>query len=376
MERFQEHHRTQVLYADEVNAYMEQIQYQQQQEILGLKQLITYAKQMEQVQQTEQYLQSSELTWNSETLTDEQKVVQNNQTRIEQEINKLQEDLTKEQTIVQDNRTQIEQELKRINQQNIENQQKAAQIVEQTKVMTAQMPNRKKMMQQGLRALEHPQEVLMEYHQRLQQETLEQTQITEAYNQLLTPETREIFRILEQYRKNPEQVVQQGLVREQADGQLMADLVYQERLMEAEQLKQQETFVTEPVEHIHKQTQEEWNQPQEYRELHQELPQMWETIDLVHKEQTNHLDEEVVEELLEQNRTLRQNTIQKEQLLSTEQIEERKTQTIYQQTVETSAADIERLIQQGMRNQVAELSDQVYNRLERRLGNERMRRGR
>lgn len=376
MERFQEHHRTQVLYADEVNAYMEQYQYQQQQEILGLKQLITYAKQMEQVQQTEQYLQSSELTWNSETLTDEQKVVQNNQTRIEQEINKLQEDLTKEQTIVQDNRTQIEQELKRINQQNIENQQKAAQIIEQTKVMTAQLPNRKKMMQQGLRALEHPQEVLMEYHQRLQQETLEQTQITEAYNQLLTPETREIFRILEQYRKNPEQVVQQGLVREQADGQLMADLVYQERQTAIEQPGQQETFVMEPVEHIHKQTREEWSQPQEYRELHQELPQMWETIDLVHKEQTNHLDEEVVEELLEQNRTLRQNTVQKEQLLSTEQIEERKTQTIYQQTVETSAADIERLIQQGMRNQVAELSDQVYNRLERRLGNERMRRGR
>lgn len=34
------------------------------------------------------------------------------------------------------------------------------------------------------------------------------------------------------------------------------------------------------------------------------------------------------------------------------------------------------MIQQGMRNQVAELSDQVYNRLERRLGNDRMRRGR
>ena len=31
---------------------------------------------------------------------------------------------------------------------------------------------------------------------------------------------------------------------------------------------------------------------------------------------------------------------------------------------------------EGMRSQVAELSDQVYTRLEKRLGNERMRRGR
>ena len=84
----------------------------------------------------------------------------------------------------------------------------------------------------------------------------------------------------------------------------------------------------------------------------------------------------MIEELLEQNHTLRQNTVQKEQLLTTEHIEELQTRTVHHQMVETSAADIEKMIQQGMRNQVAELSDQVYNRLERRLGNDRMRRGR
>lgn len=376
IERFQENHRMQVLHAKEVNTYMEQVQNQQYQELQGLKQLITYAEQIEQVQQTEQYVNSEELTWNVEEGMNQQTELHNSRTQIEQTIKNKSENLINEQTEVRNNQTQIEQELKRINQQNLINQQKAAQILEQTRVVTARVPDRKEMMRQGLRALENPQEVLLEYHQRLQQETTEQTQLTEEYNQLLTPETREIFRILEQYRKNPEQVLRQGLVREQADGQLMADLVYQEHQNTVEQQEKSETILTEPQEYVYHQTLEQWNQPQEYRELHQELPQLWETIDLVHKEQTNHFDEEVVEELLEQNRTLRQNTVQKEQLLTTEHIEEVQTRTVQQQMVETSVTDIEKMIQQGMRNQVAELSDQVYNRLERRLGNDRMRRGR
>lgn len=376
IERFQENHRMQVLHADEVNTYMEQMQYQQNQELQSLKQLITYAEQVEQVRNTEQYINAGDLTWNSEQRTNERTETYNTQTQIEQELKNISENLNNEQMVVQNSQTRIEQELKRINRQNIENRQKAVQILEQTREVTSRMPDRKEMMRQGLRALEHPQEVLLEYHQRIQQETTEQTQLTEAYDQILTPETREIFRILEQYRKNPEQVVKQGLVREQADGQLMADLVYQEQQLTEEQQKTSEVFLTEAEEHVYHQTVEQWNRPQEYRELHQELPQIWETIDLVHKEQTNHLDEEVIEELLEQNHTLRQNTVQKEQLLTTEHIEELQTRTVHHQTVETSAADIEKMIQQGMRNQVAELSDQVYNRLERRLGNDRMRRGR
>lgn len=376
IERFQENHRMQVLHANEVNTYLEQVQYQQNQELQGLKQLITYAEQVEQFRQTEQYINAGDLIWNSEQQANDLTEIHNSQTQVEQDIRNISENLFREQTVVHNEQTQIEQELKRINRQNIENQQKAAQILEQTRVVTSRTPDRKEMMRQGLRALEHPQEVLLEYHQRIQQETTEQTQLTEAYNQILTPETREIFRILEQYRKNPERVVQQGLVREQADGQLMADLVYQEHQTTVEQQEQTESFQTDVEERVYHQTLEQWNQPREYREIHQELPQLWETVKLVHKEQTNHLEEEVLEELLEQNRTLRQNTVQKEQLLTTEHIEEVQTRTVHHQTVETSASDIERMIQQGMRSQVAELSDQVYNRLERRLGNDRMRRGR
>ena len=216
----------------------------------------------------------------------------------------------------------------------------------------------------------------MEYHQMLTREEQEGDTITQEYQQLLSPETREIFRILEQYRKNPEQVLEQGLVREHADGQLMADLVYQESKNVVEQQEEQPILHQEQIEQIKQQLLNQWNQPQEYRKLYQELPQVRETIEMVHKQQDNQLEEEVLSELLEQNRTLRQHTVQKEQLLTTEQIEERTTQTVHRQVLETSTMDIERMIQEGMRSQVAELSDQVYTRLEKRLGNERMRRGR
>ena len=154
IERFQENHRMQVLHADEVNTYMEQMQYQQNQELQSLKQLITYAEQVEQVRNTEQYMDAGDLTWNSEQRTNERTEIYNTQTQIEQEIKNISENLNNEQMVVQNSQTRIEQELKRINRQNIENRQKAVQILEQTREVTSRMPDRKEMMRQGLRALE------------------------------------------------------------------------------------------------------------------------------------------------------------------------------------------------------------------------------
>ena len=107
IERFQENHRMQVLHADEVNTYMEQMQYQQNQELQSLKQLITYAEQVEQVRKTEQYMDAGDLTWNSEQRTNERTEIYNTQTQIEQEIKNISENLKNEQMVVQNSQTRI-----------------------------------------------------------------------------------------------------------------------------------------------------------------------------------------------------------------------------------------------------------------------------
>lgn len=378
MKRFQENHSTDVRQSIQMNAYVEQVQNLQKQEIHGLKQLITYAEQNEQQVYNEELLMQNVQNHNIEQPISRQ--VQTRQENREYNTENLiwnqETEVTEEQTVVEDHSEELHRELRQINRQNIENQKRITQILNAAKPQPVRTPDHKRMMQEGLRAIDHPQEVLMEYHQMLTREEQEGDTITQEYQQLLSPETREIFRILEQYRKNPAQVLAQGLVREHADGQLMADLVYQESKNVVEQQEEQTILHQEQIEQIKQQLLNQWNQPQEYRKLYQELPQVRETIEMVHKQQDNQLEEEVLSELLEQNRTLRQHTVQKEQLLTTEQIEERTTQTVHRQVLETSTMDIERLIQEGMRSQVAELSDQVYTRLEKRLGNERMRRGR
>ncbi|MCD8326441.1 MAG: hypothetical protein LUC90_07095, partial [Lachnospiraceae bacterium] len=98
-------------------------------------------------------------------------------------------------------------------------------------------------------------------------------------------------------------------------------------------------------------------------------------LSLVHKSLENRVDEEELMELLEQNRTLRRD------VNVTNRVEETRREenvTLRQQSVNTryeEKEDMERLIQRGVQRQMGVLSDQIYTRLERRLENEKKRRG-
>ncbi|MBQ8147909.1 MAG: hypothetical protein IJ040_03865 [Lachnospiraceae bacterium] len=267
-------------------------------------------------------------------------------------------------------------ELERINQQNIENQQKLQQVIHVEQPKRQPVPDRERTREEGLRAIMNPQEVLMEFH--TQEETTENdtTIINEEFMQILSPETKEIFRTLEQYRKNPKQMLQQGIVRENATGDLIREIAQTERIhKEFQQEEFQHRELEQRVETT-EQVVEKWSRSPELKKIQTITNAPLETIEMVHKQQETTIEEEMLEELIQQNRTYRQNTTIQEHTQSTERMVETQTQNIYTQTIESQLPNIENMVAQGVRSQIGNLSDQVYNRIEKRLNNERMRRGR
>lgn len=100
-------------------------------------------------------------------------------------------------------------------------------------------------------------------------------------------------------------------------------------------------------------------------------------ISLVHRSLENQMNEEMLEELMEQNRLLSQKTQVTEREERASQIINRTVnqQEINQQSIVQETENINELIRQGVRQQMNALSEQVYNKLEKRLQNERRRRG-
>ena len=99
-------------------------------------------------------------------------------------------------------------------------------------------------------------------------------------------------------------------------------------------------------------------------------------IALVHKQQTeNEITEEIMEQLMNQNRVLENQTRVMEEVTQNSRTVERRitNQTTHEITQQTE--NLTEMISRGVQGRIGDITDQVYNRLEKRLQNERRRRG-
>ena len=99
-------------------------------------------------------------------------------------------------------------------------------------------------------------------------------------------------------------------------------------------------------------------------------------IALVHKQQTeNEITEEIMEQLMNQNRVLQNQTRVMEEVTQNSRTVERRVtnQTTHEVTQQTE--NLTEMISRGVQGKIGDITDQVYNRLEKRLQNERRRRG-
>ena len=298
------------------------------------------------------------------------------------------------------------------------------------------------MQQEGLLALENPQEML----QQLREEGSRQQEQAARFRQqelaLLPEETQRIYEVLEQYLQTPERYRQAEAATNRNIGSLMREIEFVER-ESGEQVQTEvhtsrqehsstETFEkswleTPPPELYYsreaagngedtgsrseradrigqrevpeRQIQEQellYSQTgRELRDISETVVERWEEnsrrepvqravteeehssrIALVHRQQTeNEITEEIMEQILNRNRVMENQTRVTEEVTQNSRTLERQVTNQTTREITQQTDNLTELISRGVQGRIGDITEQVYNRLEKRLQNERRRRG-
>ncbi len=255
---------------------------------------------------------------------------------------------------------------------------KAAYHIEQRKIL--QQPVINEHLRQQMQFLQELQTAPV-YQQWTQQETLH-VQINETAEEAVQQIQREQEQILERQERvlHTQTETISETIRGAAERTFpqMHEAEQQEEIVlsaaEYTRIAQQEQQFIELQQTIEKQIR---RQEQEKRtELaEQQREQRFRRIDFVHKKEEQLLDEEMLETIRNQQQLTRREEHAQEQVLHREQT----TQTVVQNAMHNvqlqQTENIDELVQQKVRKQLNQLSDQIYGKIEKKLATERKRRG-
>jgi len=239
-------------------------------------------------------------------------------------------------------------------------------------------PDVQRTMQDALRALEEPEQVLREiYAAREAAPTVHPapTPQEEALLRQADPATRALYERVLLYQRDPEAALAQGLVRpgnlgalnaelQQAMAQTPVMLEHAETVRETERLQEQTEIVLEQFRQL----------PGQYRQTQPARPAP-ETVRIVHKQAAPDVTEELLEQL-EQQRTQRTVKTESSEEITRQNIRQTDVTQVERQVVTQTTEDITELVNRTLARQMRTISDQVYRQMEKRLQTERNRRGR
>lgn len=273
-----------------------------------------------------------------------------------------------------ESQTLLKQELDRFNQQNIRTQELLREKTRQTEQRTQMMIDRRQARKDALRALESPEEVVLEYMNReTEVERLEREE-NETVLEMLSPETREIFRQLERYQQRKE-LMETERSTMVAQDMLLRDILLQEKEEETVLLQETERHRTEVKEEIAEQVLEKISLPAAGRVQQEIRRQSREEVELIFKQQETLLEEETLEELgIRSRNTQMTRETREEQHVSEHQVEHQ-VKEVMKEILVDQKEDVARMVTQSLQQQLGRLSDQIYGKMERRLDSERRRRG-
>lgn len=329
----------------------------------------------------------------------------------------------------------LKQQLEKINEKNVENLERLQKVLEKKEIKKIKARSKEEKRQESLRALQEPEKLLLEYRREAVKEELQDKQIQKEVLDTLPDDTRRIMEMIEKYQSLPEEKRAEGISKNNL-GLLISDtnLIHLENHRETEHLEEnefkREQETKQKIEHWQKEMKETssetvlkeirteaamiYKQEQELAEdkelleiseqnrknilekkdeesvLHQERiiekilkneqkkvvhEKIRPAVTMVHKQEKQFLAEEELQEILDQSRKVIQEK-KAEQVV----INERNTVTKVHHQEQTEVTekhmqDITRMIDQGVKRQIGTISDQVYHRLERKLSNEKKRRG-
>ena len=273
--------------------------------------------------------------------------------------------------------TSLKQELDRVNERNEENYRRLLEVRQRAgkrekKVSAAE--RREQMRRESLQALRDPVSLMLTYRQEAQEQAEEEKRLSEEISREALPEsTRQIYHIMEQYLQQPEIWQQTGAVTVNNINRLQqdirqADMTVLEHGQDAEQREQAAREIVQEAERAAGNT----VLPAVERQYH---TQAQENLSFVHRQTTNAVDEELIEQLMEDRKLTEQKNIVTQQTREINQTVNTHETWQHVQNIEQRNEDVANMVREDVRKQIGAISDQVYSRLEKRLQNEKKRRG-
>lgn len=297
---------------------------------------------------------------------------------VEQELVQKEENHFHGQQIIRQSQEEnlLKQQLDVINQTNLNKQEKLEQIIKQMKPEPRLQINRAKAMADAKKALENPQEVMLEYLNT--QNTLEhyETETKKELEKVIDKNILQLFEQVEQYHKNPNRIPENMTVNDAALEFLIHDTSQPVERME----KMVEKQVEETTNTLIHDTRQQEIKSQLERIIGKEAPVIEyvnhpKNVELFHKVAETGINEEVLEEIRNVNRNVTRSVEHRvENVQETEDVIRTVTNRVNE--IELRQNDeISRMVANNVREQLGDLSEQVYRKLEKRMDSEKRRRG-
>lgn len=348
--RFEEYHQHNRMTYQEAEHYNKMLQENSQTELHLLQQLM------------EQHRQ--EVTYSSENI--EQELYHHEDKHIYgQQIDYL----TQEQEF-------FKQQLTTNNQLIVEKQKQPEQPIQNMKQQSKLQINRDRAIKEAKKALQNPEQMVLEYMNT--QNAVEQVEIERRHQleKVINKETLKIFEQIEQYHRDPGSVSEYIVANDAA----MASFVRDTSVSRAAEERAMEEHIMIQTDKKIQNTRNQEIRQQIDRVIKREIPVIQEisspqNIELYHKVAESNLSEEMLEEIKNVNRTFSKN-VEK----YTEQIEEstdvHRIVTNHVNHIQLQQnEELSTMIANNVKEQVGNLTEQVYRKLEKRMDSEKRRRG-
>lgn len=227
---------------------------------------------------------------------------------------------------------------------------------------------------ESLKALENP----VEFMKEIRAEKAGDKKIDEiresAIIEALPARERETTRLIREYLERPEVFRERRIVTENNIAQLMTDVNRVERenrILEERNVSEQ--VERETVTELVTETVREMRQSQPAIRI-EERPAR--EISLVHKSQETLVNEEIIDEIVAQNYRIEQQNERIETFVTNNQTETKTVvNNVEHHVVEEQNRDVTEAVKRSIQGQMDAITDKVYNKLSKRLANEKIRRG-
>lgn len=270
----------------------------------------------------------------------------------------------------------LKQQLDLINQQNIEKYEKLQQLQLTTnKSNEGKKINKALALKDAIKAISDSTDVINEYNEKFSNSENVKLINRKKYEEIFDNDTIEILEVIENYYKSPELRHKRVINNEQAQAQFIQDIQRYTQKSVSELTNETNDVRRELIHNIKMTDIVTTNETNQVNTIHKNNETKYSRVEMYHKQNETVIDEELVQEINSVNKSMIVNTKEiTENVNLTHEIHEIVKNQVNEIRLQQNE-ELSQIISRNINDQIGNLSEQVYGKIERRMDTERKRRG-